>query len=592
MFVEVSDFLFTINYPNKFVLMLRCVLLAAVARAADICRGLRDDVVIPQGEALKLRVTTHQNALSPYELVSMSQKSVRKNGKCDRPVPRDVLLAVGGVPVYNGSLSQAVATNMGPFAFPLVEQGLVKGFMIVTTEKIDLPLTFAVGKGARAREIDIGDEIMRRQQLSHFSLGRKSEAPSAELPIHENIASKQTAEYEKIDARTAQPPKQQRRQSSENRQPPRGNVVKMQTLAPTDDSGDDPLSLVKEWAESQDEPYELVRVTFADDKKGPTGISFDAGQVFTVVSSVERGRPAAKAGVKVGDRLVEMRWIERDDDGEQSNRIINSTTLKASQVRVALKDASFPRTFVFYRRKGKQLQSDENDEMMKREKEEEMILRIMSPEILQGTQVATLPASWASSRSLESPCDHHAVLILADPADACSPGPLATSQYDTSQIYALASRGKCSFVDKARVLEQSGANATIVYNNVPGLVDMPKGGSRTDDILGPVVMIENDVGLLLSRVLRWKNSTVTVWLGPRSRCGHTTLEKPPTARKENVVTQGTLHIQYQNRSIHFDHIAASFGPFAAEDIPLAVAIASPPELCTLSGVDRRLVSQN
>lgn len=595
--------------------------------SGDVCVGLRGDVIVPidQGSLLSLRVTSHRHSSSPYELSSLPPRA-KAIGPCRRPGSGDVLLAAGGTPIYNGSLQEAIESwqseansfvSASAYAFPLVHLGEsvhdVRGFMIVRFEPMDIPLTFAVGKGARASGMDVRSEVADRQR----QLIKKEKADHV-VQLTDSIRDdKIFAKTKGINIRrdkvTEFPHKGRESERSEQTPFPESDadlrktrlhdrpVTEVRKAAQAAQTAE---VLLHSWARARagGEKYEVVRATFADDK-GPIGLSFDASQHVenTIVSQVEAGRPAAKAGIRVGDVLIEMQWVERDDDGRQTNRVVNATALTPSQVRVELKDAAYPRTFVFYRRADVRPNTlpEENRREVSAAKDKQgdgTVIRLLSPGIIKG-EVAALPALWAPFPKNAS-CDARAVLALAEPADGCT-GHLDRHNSAEQPTYALVSRGKCTFVEKARALEHNGAAASIVYNNVAGLVDMPKGGVRTDDIRGPVLMIDSAIGMMLSRVLKWKlvDDRATAWIGHKNECVHLTNDSAwmPPARSsaadhaDTPITRGRLHLQCQSSRSVFEHVAATFGPFAP-DVPFPIAIAAPPELCGLIGVERRLVS--
>lgn len=595
--------------------------------SGDVCVGLRGDVIVPidQGSLLSLRVTSHRHASSPYELSSLPPRA-KAIGPCRRPGNGDVLLAAGGTPIYNGSLQEAIESwqskansfaSAPSYAFPLVHLGEnvhdVHGFMIVRFEPMDIPLTFAVGKGVRASGLDVHSEVAERQRRM-FNREKADHIvqridPTRDENIFANTKGKNIRRDKVADVQN----KGGESEWSEQAPLPESDAERRKKQLDDRRATEDRKAaqaaqaaevLLHSWARARagGDKYQVVRATFSDDK-GPIGLSFDASQRVenTIVSQVEAGRPAAKAGIRVGDELIEMHWVERDDDGRQSNRIINATALTPSQVRVELKDAAYPRTFVFYRRADEQ--PNTQPERRRREvtdsKDKQgdgVVLRLLSPDIIKG-DVAALPAIWAPFPTNAS-CDARAVLTLAEPADGCK-GHLDRRINPEEGAYALVSRGKCTFVEKARALENNGAAASIVYNNVAGLVDMPKGGVHTDDIQRPVLMIDSAMGMMLSRVLKWKliDERATAWIGHKSECAHLSGDSAwaPPARStpadpaDMPITRGRLYLQCQSNRSVFEHVAASFGPFAP-DVPFPIAIASPPELCGLIGVERRLVS--
>ncbi|KAJ8609498.1 hypothetical protein CTAYLR_005460 [Chrysophaeum taylorii] len=602
--------------------MRRCWLWAGLAGAHPSCIGLRGDVIVPlEGdEGLELRVTTSAHALAPYELASLSPKAQLRR-PCERPRPGDVLIAAGGVPVFNGSLHEAIGSwqnaadsfsSARSYAFPLVEAGSddevhsVSGFMIVKFETADVPLTFAIGKGGRTANLDVAAEIAaRRERRLDDATGDDTRRRHEAQKLREEAA--QELEAREAEARRLEA---QKRETTARRKSPKveggdPSVVERERATRADRAAEmrqaeeDALNTwARHRASSRSERYSLVRAVFEEDK-GPLGLSFDASPraATTVVSFIAPNKIAAKSGIRVGDELIELRWAARDDDGARSERVINASTLKPSQVRVELQVAGYPRTFTFYRRERTDAvpkQPAQKQNVVERDDDDDddaFVFRVLSPDIIRGNVVAAA-ASWAPTNATAS-CDDRGVVVLADPADGCA-AQLVDRSGTPGRRYALASRGKCTFVDKARALQHRGADALIVYNtDASGLADMPNGGVRTDDIRGPVVMIDNAAGTLLSRVLKWDDAAVIAWLGPKSRCAHLAPSAPPPIRPQaaDVVADpigGQLHLQCRSRRAEFAHVAATFGSLAP-DVPLVLAVASPPELCSLKGVERRLV---
>ena len=563
----------------------RCLALLAWCVSGEVCEVLRGPVSSGRSSSLKLRVTGHSEAASPYELVSVG--GVRYASSCSRPSAGDVLVGVSGASVFNGSLEAAIFVE-GDYAFPLSDgEGNVDSFAVVRVDRLrfadDLELTFAKGKGQGLEKI----QLQQRQKPCDCSSSVVENQPQAiaasKTDIQKNeeealkILKKKDSERQRREtAKKAE--KERRLQSSKERE-------EMKSAAQTEAQRE---TLLEGWARTQKrwprvKEFHFIKATFPEDK-GPLGMSFSEGEnAKTVASSVERNRPAEKAGVKVNDELVELRWTARDDDGQEEQRIVNATNLGPSQVRLELKDAAYPRTFVFYRQV---LEEEES-----KESHLPVVLRVTSPSVLRG-DVSVGVASWGGA-IVHKNCEP-ALIVLADPPDGCAGAIVSRKSLlntTNKKIYALATRGVCTFVDKARALALKGnVDGVVISNNAAsGLAAMPKGGVRTDDIDVPVIMVDQPTGRFLTTALNWDLDIVEAWLGSASLCRRDLggSESSPLPLERSPDLKGTIEVQCRSQNIRFDHVAATFGALA-ENLPMQATMAAPAHLCSLAGVERRL----
>ncbi|KAF6033566.1 Edem2 [Bugula neritina] len=86
---------------------------------------------------------------------------------------------------------------------------------------------------------------------------------------------------------------------------------------------------------------------------------------------------------------------------------------------------------------------------------------------------------------------YRAPLVIAEPLQACEP---LTNQDDISGKVALAQRGSCTFMEKARTCQNAGAVAAIIIDNIPGSNRKSSGvfqmsGDGEDDVFIAVVFL-------------------------------------------------------------------------------------------------------
>lgn len=89
-------------------------------------------------------------------------------------------------------------------------------------------------------------------------------------------------------------------------------------------------------------------------------------------------------------------------------------------------------------------------------------------------------------------------LAKCDPYDACAP---ITNGGDLAGKVALVERGDCEFSQKAKAVQDAGAIAIIIVNNVPGGPVGMGAGSAAGGVSIPVIMISQDEGAVLSQAL-------------------------------------------------------------------------------------------
>ena len=213
--------------------------------------------------------------------------------------------------------------------------------------------------------------------------------------------------------------------------------------------------------------------------------------------------------------------------------------------------------------------------------------------------------------------------VLADPVDGCDGRRLAPPPPDEAadvddggrvvlgrpkpkpveaplpnRTFLLAQRGKCTFVDKARAARDGGFDGLLIFNtDASGLIPMPAGGAATDDLDVPAFMVDNGVGKALERVLRWKETTrVEAWVGSSDACVSLSppLVRPPPRPTDPEDLEdwpdvaGNATFQCGPRSLAVPFVSATFGAYASPDRAVPLAVAAPPHLCSLTGVERRV----
>mmetsp|Transcript_1760 Transcript_1760/g.2681 ORF Transcript_1760/g.2681 Transcript_1760/m.2681 type:complete len:694 (+) Transcript_1760:2-2083(+) len=582
---------------------------------AERCDVVRGEVSI--NSSLKLGIT--KNSFAPYELSEALPDDVISASKCPKPVVRDVLVAAGGTRIFNGSLEEAAVASVNKgevaeFAFPLVEDDIVKGFIFARFERVlfaETPISLQFAQPKARSEIVERELRLSKSAIKHKEAEQK-DAEKAEDIRKENDARTQR-EREKKD-REREKREEERllrieREREIQRERDEAQRIKnaqlkaaekrrqaLQAVAHAAESNLDG------WARQRSSQYEWINANFEEDK-GSMGMAFDAQTSVppaTVSQVNDRRSPAFVAGVRPGDQLVELRWQKPNDDGELESIAINTTQFGPSQVRIALQDAQYPRQLVFFRELIPLEQEEDPKSQDKEEQNSDIVLRITAPAIARGTEFSLLPADWGSGSVktilARSQCTKSWHLALADPVHGCT-GNLPSSIHNNS-IVALAARGVCTFVDKARALQKVNASIVLIYNNAPtGIAPMPSGSVRTDDITIPVLGLSQTDGILLAQILRWNDPHVvlTAWIGPASQTcsNHKPLPSIPIRSAlvddddDAPILFGHLEIQCRGYNQRFRHVAAAFGPLASSD-PIPAALTRPSHLCGVAGVERRL----
>lgn len=354
------------------------------------------------------------------------------------------------------------------------------------------------------------------------------------------------------------------------------------------------LEKFKEWAHhgwtdrDATPSFEFLPMEFGE-AKGPLGMTFGAGKGVdkVLVTYVDGGKRAARQGVKYGDEVVELRWLQRNDDGVPSEVVVNTTLVKPEKVTQfvveAIKKRWWPLTFVVFRAHHLDIVSDDAA----------LFVAVDAPRVLQGDQGAVTVAAWALQ-----PSSDEVDLVLADPLDGCAgtllPEPervVLGAPPANRQRFVLTKRGGCSFVDKARALQAvSGVDGVLLYNTEDEPVKMPAGGAPTEDIRVVVAMVGSNEGSRLETALRWPDrAPVTLSLSSAI-----TQDGAPHAPDRDVEDEdaapvnGNVTFQCGRDIIETRFRQAAFGPLLPPGAPLSVAFAVPPNLCALAGVERRL----
>lgn len=98
-------------------------------------------------------------------------------------------------------------------------------------------------------------------------------------------------------------------------------------------------------------------------------------------------------------------------------------------------------------------------------------------------------------------------VVVAEPLEACGTGALDNAA-ELAGKWVLISRGSCSFVEKTRRAQESGAMGVVVFNNQDGPA-FSMGGSGSD-ISIPAVMIKKTDGTRITRLIAKGNSRIKV----------------------------------------------------------------------------------
>jgi len=64
------------------------------------------------------------------------------------------------------------------------------------------------------------------------------------------------------------------------------------------------------------------------------GLTFGAGPGVdaTVITGVDPGKRGQRKGARAGDEIVEVRWLQRDDEGNRAEVVKNATVLQPQRV--------------------------------------------------------------------------------------------------------------------------------------------------------------------------------------------------------------------------------------------------------------------
>ncbi|MFT7153316.1 MAG: hypothetical protein ACJAVL_000379 [Bacteroidia bacterium] len=141
----------------------------------------------------------------------------------------------------------------------------------------------------------------------------------------------------------------------------------------------------------------------------------------------------------------------------------------------------------------------------------QIVLIVESPSPLSGSYDFTYADSWAA--------DMDTIGITAEAAfavdgsateDSLACGNIVNA-VDIDGKIAVLYRGECEFSAKAKNVQDAGAIACIIINNIPGAPVAMGGGVLADDVFIPVAMLTNTDGALLRQAII--DGDVTIYLG-------------------------------------------------------------------------------
>jgi len=207
-------------------------------------------------------------------------------------------------------------------------------------------------------------------------------------------------------------------------------------------------------------------------------------------------------------------------------------------------------------------------------------LFITSPALLAGQPAARRPERWGGNITAFDPCAPVS-LGFADPRTGCRKLTLPTDEDGNIAPIITAVRGECTFVDKARTIQEAGGQMIVVVNQDDTVMDMPAGRMTTDDISAPIVMIGKTDGENIEKVLSM-GYHVTAALAPQHLCDQVVSSplqqqnKPPRMKEDSG---GGLILMSPGFSKTFDFADALFGPPAKDNIVYQFVYADPNDGC-------------
>ena len=184
--------------------------------------------------------------------------------------------------------------------------------------------------------------------------------------------------------------------------------------------------------------------------------------------------------------------------------------------------------------------------------------------------------------------------VFAEPRDACEP--LVNANLLSENHVVLANRGTCTYGQKAKNVQSSGASAIVIINNEPGLDHLP--GPDAHDIEFSVSSIPQQEGQLLESIYDEGpieegqfGRNIEGYMVPINceNSGATCLPATYEERRavEALVNGGTLRVSGQaspgmkEDDYPLEYLLAHFGVMAPHrNVSTPVVVASPSEACT------------
>lgn len=183
--------------------------------------------------------------------------------------------------------------------------------------------------------------------------------------------------------------------------------------------------------------------------------------------------------------------------------------------------------------------------------------------------------------------------VFAEPRDAC--GDLTNAAQLTSDHVVLANRGTCTYGQKSKNVQNSGASAIIIINNEPGLDHLP--GPDAHDIEFSVSSIPQQEGQLLESIYDegpaeedFIGRNITGYMVPincensGARCVPATYEERRAV--EGLVSGGLLQLSGAKEPTigendhPLEYLLSHFGVMTPhENVSTPVVVASPSEAC-------------
>jgi hypothetical protein len=183
--------------------------------------------------------------------------------------------------------------------------------------------------------------------------------------------------------------------------------------------------------------------------------------------------------------------------------------------------------------------------------------------------------------------------VFAEPRDGC--GELTNGHLMTDEHVVLVNRGTCTFGDKAKNIQATGASAIVIINNEPGLDHLP--GPDAHEIVFSVNSIAQTEGQLLEAVYDEGPAEggfgrkLEGYIVPINCGGHGTNCRPATVEErentKNLKDGGTVALTRADGSAvlapeedPMEYLLAHFGTSVLESsVDLPIVRAQPPEAC-------------